>query len=357
MSLKILILVNFEAKGSRFRYWRKFEGWFCSEKSTIFCSKDIKRSVMNKTKAFYYSWYLNNCFLWNSGPLKIRQLQCSTLIWTIIYSQDISTQKAPHSKLYRILILFFLAKFQAHCQSLKINNCPQLISEFGYEAVSRDNICKTQCSFVLNALNPEGNPNGQQARPPHQNFFIESDTLQAPGFFGNIGAGISSFGETISNSATPGVGSGTSGGVSNEQLLPESNLPPPLNNNQNAGNPTILTSTIIPSPQNINGRPFRGPTTAIGGLGRPGGPLLPPQAPLPPGPPRPPRPPPNFNAASQQSSIVAPPPPLGVTGGTVGVNANGASGQNLPNVNPTRQPRPLFNLIPRLPNFSELFGI
>jgi hypothetical protein len=60
--------------------------------------------------------------------------------------------------------------FQAQCQSLKINNCPHLVAEFGEEAVRRDNICKTQCSFVLDA------PIGTDP-----NFFLESDTLQAPG--------------------------------------------------------------------------------------------------------------------------------------------------------------------------------
>eukprot|EP00095_Tigriopus_kingsejongensis_P003939 maker-scaffold473_size162088-snap-gene-0.25 protein:Tk03939 transcript:maker-scaffold473_size162088-snap-gene-0.25-mRNA-1 annotation:"hypothetical protein DAPPUDRAFT_42141" len=54
----------------------------------------------------------------------------------------------------------------AQCQSLKINNCPQLIFEFGDEAVRRDNICKTQCSFALNS--------------PGNGFETNSDTLQAP---------------------------------------------------------------------------------------------------------------------------------------------------------------------------------
>ena len=148
---------------------------------------------------------------------------------------------------------------------MKINNCPQLINEFGYEAVSRDNICKTQCSFVLNALNPEGTATGQ-ARP-HQNFFIESDTLQAPGFFGNIG-----------HSFDQDQASQTSGS-SKEQVTPESNL-----QNGNGGPPaSLLTSTVIPQPQNNNGRPFRGPTSVLGTLGRPGGPPVPPPAPLPPG--------------------------------------------------------------------------
>lgn len=190
---------------------------------------------------------------------------------------------------------------------MKISNCPQLISEFGYEAVSRDNICKTQCSFVLNALDPNGG--GQR---PSLNFFIESDTLQAPGFFDDL-------------SLLDGV-----------TLEPLDNLNSPVNNSP-------VTSTVIP--QQNNGRPFR-PTTALGGLGRPGGPPIPPGAPpLPPAPPRAPRPPAVPNAA--QISNIAPPPPPGSP-----ATPNGAQ-----NVNPTRNPRPLFNFIPRLPNFSELFGI
>lgn len=202
---------------------------------------------------------------------------------------------------------------------------------------------------MLNALNPEGTATGHaRRRPPHQNFFIESDTLQAPGFFGN-------FGQVINNDNV--AGTNANGGIpAAEQLLPESNL-------QN-GNPALLTSTVIPQPQNNNGRPFRGPTSALGGLGRPGIPPIPPPAPpLPPGPPRPPRPP-NFSGGASQASVIAPPPPPVPPGG---VNANnggngGAPGNNgqssLPQATqPTRQPRPLFNLIPRLPNFSELFGI
>jgi hypothetical protein len=71
---------------------------------------------------------------------------------------------------------------------------------------------------------------------------------------------------------------------SQEQLnLPESNL-------QNSGrDPGLsLTSTVIPQPQNNNnggglGRPFRGPTSVLGALGRPGGPPVPPPVPVPPG--------------------------------------------------------------------------
>jgi len=45
----------------------------------------------------------------------------------------------------------------AECQSLRVNNCRQLIAEVGVEAVRRDNICKTQCSFALNSPSPVSN--------------------------------------------------------------------------------------------------------------------------------------------------------------------------------------------------------
>ena len=60
---------------------RNFEGWFCREKSTNFCSKDVRRSVMKETKTFFDSWYQNNWFLRNSGPSKIRLLQCYVVLW------------------------------------------------------------------------------------------------------------------------------------------------------------------------------------------------------------------------------------------------------------------------------------
>ena len=70
------------------QFWSKMlqfsisqEGWFCGEKSTNFCFKDIKRSVMNGAKTLFDSWYLNNCFLRSSGPLKIRLLQCYVVLW------------------------------------------------------------------------------------------------------------------------------------------------------------------------------------------------------------------------------------------------------------------------------------
>ena len=52
------------------------------EKSTNFCSKNVKRSVINGAKTFFDSWYLNNRFLRNSGRLKIRLLHCYVaLLW------------------------------------------------------------------------------------------------------------------------------------------------------------------------------------------------------------------------------------------------------------------------------------
>ena len=55
----------------------------------------------------------------------------------------------------------------AQCQSLRVNNCRQLISEVGVEAVRRDNICKTQCTFALNS-------------PPPVNNVVNDGTLTAP---------------------------------------------------------------------------------------------------------------------------------------------------------------------------------
>ena len=94
------------------------------------------------------------------------------------------------------------------------------------------------------------------------------------------------------------------------------------------------------------------------------------------GPPRPPPRPTGFNPGTSASISPPPPPPIppgglgpvgiGGTPGGVGVNkqtgpggavGNNGQQQQPGGVIPTRQPRPLFNLIPRLPNFSELFGI
>ena len=36
---------------------------------------------MKGAKTFFDSWYLNNRFLRNSGPLKIRLLQCYVVLW------------------------------------------------------------------------------------------------------------------------------------------------------------------------------------------------------------------------------------------------------------------------------------
>lgn len=45
-----------------------------------------------------------------------------------------------------------------------MNNCRQLIAEVGVEAVRRDNICKTQCSFALNS--PDATTEGVLTAPP-----------------------------------------------------------------------------------------------------------------------------------------------------------------------------------------------
>ena len=78
---------------------RNFEGWFCSENQPIFSYKDVKRSVMNGSKTVLN---LNNGFLRNIGPVKIRLLQCYVelwihnidaictwdgLLWTVLYTQ------------------------------------------------------------------------------------------------------------------------------------------------------------------------------------------------------------------------------------------------------------------------------
>ena len=77
ISLKIVILVNFEGKWfTIFVVSRNFEGWFCSEKSTNFCSKDVKRR-----HSLIIYMYVNNRFLRNSGLLKIRLFQCYVALW------------------------------------------------------------------------------------------------------------------------------------------------------------------------------------------------------------------------------------------------------------------------------------
>lgn len=175
----------------------------------------------------------------------------------------------------------------AQCQSLKINNCPQLIFEFGAEAVSRDNICKTQCSFALNSP-------------------ANSDTLQAP-----------------SLSFQPSVPSPTQQAQSVEL--------PTGNRGSSTLNPTLLPPTRpTNNPQGFGGLFPRAPPPS------PQIPPIPPSA-LPVAPaPRPLRPPQGqqFNGGGRQPPPPPPPP------------------QNTP-----RQPRPLFNFLPRLPNLSELFGL
>lgn len=199
--------------------------------------------------------------------------------------------------------------FQAQCQSLKINNCPQLIFEFGQEAVRRDNICKTQCSFALNSPNS----------PSNLNFDPSSDQLQAP------------------LALTPAGGTPTT-----SSILSTSSSSSPL------GNGPITT-------------PIRGPTVQTIFAG-----VRPPTPPSPPRPQRPPVAPVTFDSRPSSQPIV---PPTIVTSSNVNSNNNNNNQNNRPppppqlqqpqqqQVNPTRQPRPLFNFLPRLPNLSELFGL
>ena len=196
---------------------------------------------------------------------------------------------------------------------------------------------------------------------PRPNFFIESDTLQAPGFFGNINVQIND------NGNNPRV---------NPDNLPESNLKQSTGSNNNNGRPFRYAKRRQGVKKAINDANlhmifffsfcFRPPTGPL----RPIAPQLPPGPPGPP--PRPPRP--TLNAASGASIVAPPPPPSPVNSspkggpGTPGGNLNASPGSpgsgqataSIPQVNPTRQPRPpgpIFNLIPRLPNFTELFGI
>ena len=76
-----MILVNFEAKWSNSR---NFEGWFYSEKSTTFCFKDVKRSLINGAKTFFDSCYLNNISRWWWSSTNIDSI-CITwkLVWNV----------------------------------------------------------------------------------------------------------------------------------------------------------------------------------------------------------------------------------------------------------------------------------
>jgi hypothetical protein len=174
--------------------------------------------------------------------------------------------------------------------------------------VSRDNICKTQCSFALNS--------------PSNGFFDpSSDQLQAPLAF------------------VPAGGR-------------------PLNNGNGNGPITQPIRSPFPSPFSD----IRAPA-----------PPAPPNVPIPPRPPRPPQAPISFTGnapvvANGVKKNVNNNNNKNVAGSAQGaVNANGSKGnrgtsggnanQQTQQVNPNRQPRPLFNFLPRLPNLSEIFGL
>ena len=182
----------------------------------------------------------------------------------------------------------------AQCQSLRVNNCRQLISEVGVEAVRRDNICKTQCTFALNS-------------PPPVNNIVNDGTLTAP----------------LPPSQRPSLSSLSS--------LPLNNLPP---------RPSLPLRPQVPQrpPQpplrptfSGTGPGFFPPNVAAGNNVVRG----PAPAPAP--------------APGQAPPGGAPPPPPVVNLG------QGGPGQTPSNI---RQPRPLFAFPSiRLPNLSDLFGL
>ncbi len=225
----------------------------------------------------------------------------------------------------RLIVNVLFVHFQAQCQSLKINNCPQLILEFGEEAVSRDNICKTQCSFVLNG--GAGNILG---------FDPFSDTLQAP-------------------LPSPGTLQPPPPPQQQQQQLPPQRSPPPRHRQQQQQPPrsTPITQPIRP-PRPPN------PPSLFSGIRPPPPPPVPPAAPLPP---RAPRPPNNVNGgglpfgANNNNAAAVAAAGGGPRGDPGGGQATSASEQQASINNPNRQPRPLFSFLPRLPNLSEIFGL
>ncbi len=85
---------------------------------------------------------------------KSKRSSCS-MFTTITFSTSIKLVTRPSPFLtYICTMLKKLSQSgaaQAECQSLRVNNCRQLIAEVGVEAVRRDNICKTQCSFAFSS--------------------------------------------------------------------------------------------------------------------------------------------------------------------------------------------------------------
>ena len=307
------------------------------------------------------------------------------------------------------LALCFL---QAQCQSLKINNCPQLIEEFGAEAVRRDNICKTQCSFVLNSL-----LSGEDV------FFGETDTLQAPGAGSHTRPhfphekdkrprqpkrqpppkkkvpprghpphppplsrgkpsrplkGVPPGGGPFPTGL--GVGAGIFAGrpppTRKTAGAPTKILPPPppprirsQQQQQSATKPTVFPAEeAVGSAQTASGAESSAEssehsTTGSGssaGSGSGGSPTGPgtgssgvggsggTKRPGASGQPAPPPPVPGLQPQGGSASG----PPGSLPPGLVGQGLNGnLQGQGL------RQPRPLFSFLPRLPNLSELFGL
>ena len=192
----------------------------------------------------------------------------------------------------------------------------------------RDNICKTQCSFVLNSLQSGGGD-------PDELFFFETDTLQAPG----IGR-------------APQPPPGQPPGPNRKPVGP----PPPQK--KRPGNSGPFPTGLGPGAALFAGRPVNPPPPPILSSGS----IIPP--------PPPPRPP--VRNSQGGGATIFPNEGSGDRPPVPGAPSNGGNNpsrpkaqQNAPNLPPgqpsqpsiNRQPRPLFSFLPRLPNLSELFGL
>lgn len=206
---------------------------------------------------------------------------------------------------------------QAECQSLRVNNCRQLIAEVGVEAVRRDNICKTQCSFAFST-------------PPES---IAPVTTLLPGVDSVLTAPL-----PPNPPQTPSQGPRSAQARPNLPRVPSPPLPPRPLPPLRAATPSA-SSSFFTSPTATRSASGGGlQVVNSGGGGTP---------------------------TTNQGS--GPPPPLATTstGGQVnlgtinqipgvGGNINGAVGAGPAG----RQPRPLFKMPSlRLPNLSDFFGL
>lgn len=242
----------------------------------------------------------------------------------------------------------------------------------------RDNICKTQCSFVLNSLLGGGGA-GQH---PNEFFFVDTaDTLQAPGVGGRPRELFSGQQPGGGRPQRPPKGQGAKGpfpggkgGVRGGPSIfgPRQPLTPPLN-----------PSGIIPPPPPPAVRPpVRNPLppSGKGGSGSKSGsifpsadgasdrnpparPVVPLQTAQPQGQPQQQpgqgqgQQPPQGGQLPQGQSVQTPviPGQQQVQQPQQGQQPQQPGTQTPPP--PTRQPRPLFSFLPRLPNLSDIFGL